>query len=277
MSTSSELAEETSSTASVGATRRVRRFEPGAVGAIMRREFTVFRPSWRGTTFTALTEPAVYLIGFGLGLGAIIKRIGGIDYLEFIGLGIVASAALFSSALPAMFQTFVRRRFQRVYDAILATPIDVSEIVTGEVLWLALRAGVYSLAPLLIAIVFGLDPVPGMLLVPLIGFVTGFGFAAFGVTMAALANSIDRFNNVSSGILTPLVILAGVFFPISRLPDWVEVIAWFDPLYHTVELVRHSALGFQGLVDLAHLGVLLLFAAIMFPLAVKRLRPTLID
>jgi lipooligosaccharide transport system permease protein len=277
MSASSAAQEQSPGPAVAAGSRRVRAFEPGAVAAVMLRELTVFGRSWRGTTFTALTEPAVYLIGFGFGLGAIIEEVLGVEYLDFVGTGIVASAVLFSSALPAMYTTFVKRRFQRVYDAILATPIDVREIVVGEVLWLAIRAGLYGVAPLLITMLFGLDPQPAMLLVPLIGFLTGLGFASFGVVVSARANAIDRFNNVSSGVLTPLVILAGVFFPISRLPDWVEVLAWLDPLYHTVELVRGTAFGFEGLVDLAHVGLLMLFAAIMLPLAINQLRPRLID
>src|SRR5438477_534350 len=101
--------------------------------------------------------------------------------------GALATAVLFSSAFPGMFNTFVRWQFQRTYDAMLAAPVDVEELITAEVLWISARAGVYGLAPLLVAIAFGLEPEAGMLLVPFIGFVTGFGFAAFGVTVAAVA------------------------------------------------------------------------------------------
>ena len=118
--------------------------------------------------------------------------------------GVVATAVLFSSAFPGMFNTFVRWQFQRTYDAMLAAPVDVEELITAEVLWISIRAGVYGVAPLLVAIAFGLTPEPGMLLVPLIGFVTGFGFAAFGVAIAAVAKTIDNFNYVTSAVLTPL-------------------------------------------------------------------------
>ena len=130
----------------------------------------------------------------------------------------VATAVLFSSAFPGMFNTFIRWQFQRTYDAVLAAPVDVEELITAEILWISLRAGVYGMAPLLVAIAFGLAAEPGMLLVPLIGFVTGFGFAGFGVTVAAVAKTIDNFNYVTSAVLTPLFLLAGTFFPISSLP-----------------------------------------------------------
>ena len=88
---------------------------------------------------------------------------------------------LFSSVFPAMFGTFVKYKFQRTYDAILAAPVDTEELVTAEALWIAMRAGVYGCAPLLVAMLFGLDPSWGMLLVPFIGFIAGFGWACFGI------------------------------------------------------------------------------------------------
>ena len=84
-----------------------------------------------------------------------------------------------------MFGTFVKQRFQRTYDAILAAPVDVEELVTAEMLWIGLRSGVYGCFPLIVTMLFGLDPSSGMLLVPLFCFVTALGFAAFGIAMAA--------------------------------------------------------------------------------------------
>ena len=109
----------------------------------------------------------IYLLAFGLGLGStIVNKVDGLEYVEFVGTGMVATAVIFSSALPAMFGTFVKHRFQRTYDAILAAPVDVEELVTAEMLWIGIRAGFYGCFPLLVAMVFGLDPAPGMLLVP---------------------------------------------------------------------------------------------------------------
>ena len=130
------------------------------------------------TTFSSIVQPTIYLLAFGLGFGSLLKHVGGLTYVQYVGTGVVATAVLFSSAFPGMFNTFIRWQFQRTYDAVLAAPVDVEELITAEVLWIAIRAGVYGMAPLLVAIGFGLAPRPGMLLVPLIGFVTGYGFAA---------------------------------------------------------------------------------------------------
>jgi lipooligosaccharide transport system permease protein len=200
-----------------------------------------------------------------------------VPYIEFLGTGVVATAVLFGSAFSGMFQTFIRRTYQRTYDAMLAAPVDVHELVSGEALWIAGRAGVYGCAPLLVAIGFGLDPSPGMVLVPLIGFITGLGFGLFGIWVSAVVPSIDSFNYIISAVLTPLFLVAGTFFPLAGLPGWAQVVAQFNPLYHCVELVRHAAFGLSPLADLGHVAVLALFAVLMWLLAVFQMRRRLID
>ena len=146
------------------------------------------------------------------------SQVNGYRYVEFVGTGTVATAVLFSSAFAAMFGTFVKYQYQRTYDAILAAPVDTEELVTAEALWISMRTGVYGCVPMLVAMVFGLDPSWGMLTVPFICVVAGFGWAAFGISIAAFAKSIENFNYVTSAVLTPLFLVAGTFFPIDQLP-----------------------------------------------------------
>ena len=256
---------------------RMRRLEPAAIAGVMSREVANFRTFWKATTFSSLLEPTIYLLAFGLGLGStIVSRVDGLDYVEFVGTGMVATAVIFSSALPAMFGTFVKHRFQRTYDAILAAPVDIEELVTAEMLWIALRAGFYGCFPLLVSFAFGLEPTFGMLLVPLFGFITALGFAAFGIAVAGTVAKIDQFNYVTTLVITPLFLVAGTFFPIDQLPDGVQVVAQFNPLYQLVELVRHAAFGFEA-TDLLRVGALLVFAFAMWRLAVRQLGNRLID
>jgi lipooligosaccharide transport system permease protein len=257
--------------------RRMRRIEAPAVLGVMSREATIFGRYWRTTTFSAVVEPTIYLLAFGFGFGALVTSVGGLDYKQYVGTGIVATAVLFSSAFPGMYGTFIKYRFQRTYDAFLAAPVDVDEIVTAEMLWTGLRAGVYGNAPLLVAIAFGLEPRWTALLVPLICFLTGIGFVGFGVAVAATAKSIDNFNYIQSGVLTPLFLIAGTFFPVSSFPPAIRFLAQFNPLFHCVQLVRHAVLGLHPLADLGHLGALLLFALLMWRLAIWRMRARLID
>ena len=170
----------------------------------------------------------------------------GLEYVEFVGTGMVATAVIFSSALPAMFGTFVKHRFQNTYDAILAAPVDVEELVTAEMLWIGIRSGFYGCFPLLVAMAFGLDPAPGMLLVPLFCLVTALGFAAFGIAVAGTVAKIDQFSYVTTLFITPLFLVAGTFFPIDQLPEGLQVAAQLNPLHQLVELVRHASFGFEA-------------------------------
>ena len=257
--------------------RRVGRLEPAALAGVMSRDVAIFGRYWKATTFSSIVQPTIYLLAFGLGFGALVKNVAHTTYVEYVATGVVATAVLFSSAFPGMFNTFVRWQFQRTYDAMLAAPVDVEELITAEILWISIRAGVYGLAPLIVAIAFGLEPAWGMLLVPFIGFVTGFGFAGFGVTVAAIAKTIDNFNYVTSAVLTPLFLFAGTFFPISALPLGVRIVAQFNPLYHCVQLVRDASYGDLGAVDLYHSAVLVGFALLMWRLAIASLGKRLID
>jgi lipooligosaccharide transport system permease protein len=255
----------------------VRRLEPAAITGVMSREVANFLTFWKGTTFSSVLEPTVYLLAFGLGLGAtIVDRVGGLEYVEFVGTGMVATAVIFSSALPAMFGTFVKHHFQRTYDAILAAPVDVEELVTAEMLWIGVRAGFYGCFPLLVTMAFGLDPAPGMLLVPLFCFVTALGFAGFGIAVAASAAKIDQFNYVTTLVVTPLFLVAGTFFPIDDLPQGLQALAQFNPLHQLVELVRGASFGFEP-NDLLRVAGLIAFALVLWRVAIRRMTLRLID
>jgi lipooligosaccharide transport system permease protein len=255
----------------------VRRLEPAAITGVMSREVANFRTFWKATTFSSLLEPTIYLLAFGLGLGAtIVNKVNGLSYVEFVGTGMVATAVIFASALPAMFGTFVKHRFQRTYDAILAAPVDVEELVTAEMLWISLRAGVYGTFPLLVSFAFGLDPTWGMLLVPLFAFVTALGFASFGIAVAGTVHKIDQFNYVTTLVITPLFLVAGTFFPINQLPEGFQILAQLNPLHQLVELVRGAAFGFAA-VDLLRLAGLVAFSFAMWRLAVRQMTRRLVD
>jgi lipooligosaccharide transport system permease protein len=256
---------------------RAGRIELPGLTAIWVRQWIVFRYFWRTRTFAAVVEPVIMLLAFGFGFGTLVSRVEGIPYIQFVGTGVVATTVLFSAAFSSMFDALYKRRYQRVYDAMLAAPVDVAEIVTGETLFLGVRAGVYGVAPLLVAFCFGLRPEPAMLLVPFIGALTGIGFSALGMLFATLSDTFDGLSYVVSGVITPLFLVAGTFFPLSRLPQWLRVLAQFNPLYHCVELVRHCAFGLDPAADLVHVGALALFAALAWRLAVWRTEVRLID
>jgi lipooligosaccharide transport system permease protein len=257
--------------------KRLGRLERPALTGVLVREIVNYSSYWRSSTFSSTVEPTIYLLAFGFGFGSLVSQVGGYDYVEFVATGTVATAVLFSSAFPAMFGTFVKYKFQRTYDAVLAAPVDTEELVTAEAVWMAMRAGVYGCVPLIVALFFGLDPAWGMLAVPWIGFLAGLGWACFGIMIAGFASSFENFNYVVSAVLTPLFLVAGTFFPLDQLPQWAQYAAELNPLHHCVELVRHAAFGWEGWEDVARVGALALFAFLMWRIAIHAMTRKLID
>ena len=253
------------------------RLEPPAMTGVLVREIVNFSSYWRSATFSATVEPTIYLLAFGFGFGSLVSRVGGFPYVEFVATGTVATAVLFSSAFPGMFGTFVKYKFQRTYDAILAAPVDTEELVSAEAVWIATRAGVYGCVPMLVAIAFGLDPSWGMLLVPFIGWLSGFGWANFGIMIAGFASSFENFNYIVSAVLTPLFLTAGTFFPLSQLPRWAQILGELNPLHQCVQLVRDVVFGLYGWDDLLRVGALVAFGLVMWRIAIHAMERKLID
>jgi lipooligosaccharide transport system permease protein len=256
--------------------RRLRRLEPVALRGVMVREVVNYSSFWRSSTFSSTVDPTIYLLAFGFGFGSLVSQVAGYDYIDFVGTGIVATTVLFSGCFPAMYSTFVKYQFQHTYDAILAAPVDTEELVTGEALWIAVRVGVYGCVPMLVAMVFGLNPSWGMLLVPEIAALAGYGWACFGIFIAAKSKKIESFSYWQSGLLTPMFLVAGTFFPLSQLPEWAQVLGNFNPLFHCVQLVRHAVFGLHGWADVGHLAFLVGFALVSWRLAIRFMERKLI-
>ena len=131
--------------------------------------------------------------------------------------------------------------------------------------------------PLVVGIAFGLDPAWGMLTVPFIAFISGFGWSNFGIAVAGYSKSIDNFSYIVSAVLTPLFLVAGTFFPLDGLPRWVQILGELNPLHHCVELVRHAAFGWEGWTDVLRVAFLVAFGLAMWRLAIRAMTSKLID
>lgn len=262
--------------AAVPVRRRLGRLEPSALRGVIVREVVNFSSFWRSSTFSSTVDPTIYLLAFGFGFGSLVSTVAGYDYISFVGTGIVATTVLFAGAFPAMYSTFVKYEIQHTYDAILAAPVDTEELVTGETLWISARTGVYGTVPMLVAMIFGLEPSWGMLLVPAIAALAGFGWAAFGIFIAAKAQKIESFSYWQSGLLTPMFLVAGTFFPLDGLPQWAQVLGNLNPLYHCVQLVRDAVFGIDGLAALGHLAFLVGFALVAWRVAIRFMERKLI-
>jgi lipooligosaccharide transport system permease protein len=260
------------------ARRPPRRFELGAVAAILHREWRVFRRVWFSVAFGSLVEPVLYFVAFGFGFGALVAEVAGLSYLDFIATGAIAIGVLFSSAFPGLINGYFRRKEQHLYDGVLAAPVSVAELVTGEALWNALRVTAVALVTTVVALAFGVRFGPGVVLVPVISVVAGFGFAAAGAAFGARLRSTHSFDFVIVGVIVPMYVVAGTFFPLDTLPAALAAVGQVNPLTHVVELLRIATFGTGGLQQaLGHLAVVLAFDLLAWAAAVRSLHRAIVQ
>ena len=216
------------------------------VWKVWRRNFDVFMKTIKVNFLPSLIEPIIYLIAFGFGLGGFIPSINGHPYVYFLGPALVAIAIMNGSFFECTFASFVRMYFQKTFDAIVATPVSVEEVVAGELLWGATRSMINATIVLVVIAVFGLVTSPLFFLLPLIAFFGGLMFASIAMCFTAIAPNIDFFNYPSFLFLTPMLFLAGTFFPLTSpsLPSSIQGIAMaILPLTHIVNITRGAVSG----------------------------------
>jgi len=210
----------------------------GSALRVWQRNATVYKRTWKLNVLPNFFEPFLYLLGMGLGLGAYIAEMEGIPYINFIAPGLLVSSIMWGATLETTYNVFVKMNFDRLYDGILTTPINPKDLALGELLWGASRGSIYGSAFLSILFVFGMGLHWGILLIIPLLFVIGFMFATIGLLFTSAIKEIELFNYFFTLFLTPLFLFSGIFFPMSQLPEVVQIIAWFTPLYHGVELSR---------------------------------------
>ncbi|MGI8573938.1 MAG: ABC transporter permease [Egibacteraceae bacterium] len=249
-----------------------------AIGAIVHREWSVFRRVWAAPMFGSVVEPIVYLVAFGFGFGALVSTVAGLPYLDFMATGSAAISVLFTGMFPGLINGYFRRKENHLYDGLIAAPITVAEIVTGEAAWTGVRTTIVSVITLVVAGVLGVGLAPTVVFVPVIGYVGGFAFHCLGAAFAARLRSTHQFDFVIAGTLVPMFVVAGTFFPLDDAPVWLRYPALVNPLSHVTTLFRAAAFGIGTPLGLVvNVAVVLGFAAVTWVLAARWLRAALID
>jgi lipooligosaccharide transport system permease protein len=218
------------------------------VRCVWLRYFDVFRKSLRYYLVTTFTEPVLYLLSFGLGVGALVGsvHVHGMEtsYRAFVFAGIIGQTVLFQSFYEAAFGGFVRMYYQKIFGSMAVTPITLSEVLWGELLWDATKATVAAEVVALIGVALG-DFAPGAPIVLLpVAFLSSLLFAGLGLTVAARAKTIDEIGYPQYLVVFPMFLFCGVFYPIETLPEMLQWVAWALPLTSVNSLVRTLALGF---------------------------------
>lgn len=213
---------------------------------VWQRHFTVYTKLYKSSFALNFVEPILYLAAMGLGLGAFIKEIKGVPYINFIAPGIIASSSMFAAIYECTYGTFVRMTFQKTFDAILATPVNIDDLVAAELMWGASKSVLYGATIIIVISLFGLVASPLVLLVLPLLFISGLIFAEISVIFTAKVPGIDYFNYFYTLLMTPMFLFSGIFFPLDAMPPVVHKIAFFMPLYHLVNSCRAFASGAVG-------------------------------
>lgn len=240
---------------------------------VWQRNFTVYTKLYLSGLALNFVEPVLYLAALGLGLGAFVKEINGVPYIKFIAPGIIASSSMFAAIYECTYGTYVRMTYQKTFDAILATPVNVADLIAGELMWGATKSVLYGAIIMVVIWAFGL--VNSSLLIAVIPllFVSGLIFAEISVIFVAIVPGIDSFNYFYTLLMTPMFLFSGIFFPLDNLPPVVMKIAFFTPLYHLVNICRSFAAGkiFIAATDVAWIIIVVLLLA-PYPFRLMRRR-----
>jgi lipooligosaccharide transport system permease protein len=238
----------------------------GTARVVVEHNALVYRRTWQGSIFVSFISPILFLASIGVGLGSLVSRsghtVGGVSYLAFLAPGLLVATAMQTASAETMYPIMARIQWMKTYDAMLATPVGVGSILAGEIGWFAIRLSIVSLSFFVVMLVFHAVPSVLGILAPLAAVVTGLAFAIPILAFTATQRKDLAFSVIQRFVILPLFLLGGTFFPIQKLPLFLQWVAWATPLSHGVAMARDFTIGGKLLPsDLVHLAVLLAYAA----------------
>jgi lipooligosaccharide transport system permease protein len=231
---------------------------------IWRRHWLVWKKIAAASIMGHLADPVIYMLGLGYGLGSMLPQMGGTSYMTFLAAGTVCYSTMNSASFEALYSGFARMHEQRTWEAILNTPITLDDIVLSEILWAATKSLMSGIAVLVVIWLLGLShSAMSLWMIPL-ALLVGFAFAGLGLIMTALAPSYDFFLYYFTLVITPMMMICGVFFPVNQLPASVQIVSNILPLTHAIDLARPLMTGVLPPSALLHITVLLAYALFGF-------------
>jgi lipooligosaccharide transport system permease protein len=248
---------------------------------MVQRNLLVYKHSWM-VIFTGFFEPVFYLVGIGVGLGALVSEVDGISYAAFVAPGLLASSCLNGALSDGCFNIWFKLHFQKTYDGILATPMRVPDIAFGEMLWAVARGSIYAAAFLIVVLALGTVTGRPVLLSPLAIFafpaalLASTAFSALFVCITTFVRKLEDFDTVVGLGVMPMFLFSGIFFPVSRVPVVPRTIIEVLPLYHATAMLRQLTTGAVDATLVVHIVYLVVLGIAAFVLAMRRLERALI-
>jgi lipooligosaccharide transport system permease protein len=247
---------------------------------VWQRNLTVYRKTWKIGFLPPLLEPLFYLVAFGAGLGALVGEVtyqgAALSYVRFIAPALLAIAIMQNAFFETTYASYVRMYYQKTFDAMLATPLSLEDVITGEILWGATKSLIAATLMLAVLTPFGLVAYPHAFAVLPLALLGGAAFGSVGMWFTGMVPNIEVFNLPVFLFVTPMFLFSGTFFPLEALPPWAQAFAQVFPLTHLVSLTRAFALGRADWGLMVPVAYLAAFAGVFYPLAVARMRRRLI-
>jgi lipooligosaccharide transport system permease protein len=240
--------------------------------AVWRRNYLVWKKLAAESVLGNIVEPLFYLIGFGMGFGAMLPEVEGMEYIAYLAGGTICYSTMLAASFEALYSGFARMHVQRTWEGILNAPVSLEDVVFAEWVWAASKSFLSGVAVLLVAIGLGLSQSWTFVLILPLAFLIGLTFAGLGLVMTALARTYDFFMYWFTLALTPMMLLSGVFYPVANMPAWLQGVASALPLWHAVALGRPLLLGRLPEDPLWHVLVLLAYGVAGFLVALALLR-----
>jgi len=219
-----------------------------------------------------IAEPVLVLLAMGLGLGAYVALIDGQRYIEFVAPGIIASYGMFAASFECTYGSFFRMEERRTYDAIIATPLNVEDVIAGEIFWGATRSLITGSVILAVAAAFQLVHSPWALLIPLLTFLGGLMFASIAMLFTSLVPSFYEFNYFFTLFITPMFFFSGVFFPLDEFPQIVQKISLIVPLTPVVNMARAFISGDLQPQLVVFLAIIIAYTVLFFAISLVTMR-----
>ena len=229
---------------------------------VLRRHFLVWRKLALPSVLGNIADPLITLVAFGYGLGRLLPRVDGVDYIVFLAAGSVCMSTMMAASFEALYSAFSRMHVQRTWESLLNAPLLLDDVVVAEWLWAAIKGCFSGIAIILVAWLLGVSRSPMLLAVLPVVLLTGLCFAALGLCFNALARGYDFFSYYFTLVLTPMTFLSGVYYPVSQLPEWLAAIASWLPLAAAVELARPLVIGRLPEQVLPHVALLCAYAVL---------------
>ena len=244
--------------------------------AVWRRDVMVHLRVWKLNLVAPIIEPVISVMGFGLGIGALVAgRVAGISYLSFVGAGLLSITVLMRAMFEMTYASYFKMVYQSTYDAILATPVDPESLAVGEILWALSHALFDTIIIMMVLTIFGAATSPWAILAPLPLIVGATFMAGISLGITAHVHDIDAYNLVMALFFSTMYI-SGAFFPLEVLPLWLRAPARVLPLTESIELTRAFLTGRFRSVQVYEALYLIISAVVACEWAMRSLRKRMV-